>query len=157
MPTILRGNDDFDTAPSLRSRVKVRGVPTQGFGSTNTCVRRWSTLDYWEGTDISQSDSASLGASFTINVDGIYAISYSDNFNAVGTLVITNTNSNLNTTAQPSDVLAMQTTGGANLAGSVSWTGYLPAGTVVRPRTYAPVGGNGTLTASEHFSIVRVA
>jgi hypothetical protein len=133
----------------------VRGA--QGFGSTNTCVRRWSTLDYWEGTDISQTDSASLGASFTINTDGIYAISYSDNFNAVGTLVITNTNNNLNTTASVLDVLVMQTTGGANLAGACNWIGYVPAGTVIRARTYAPVGGNGTLTASEHFSIVRVS
>lgn len=53
-----------------------------GRGSTNTCIRRFTTTLSSSGTAITYADSASLGASFTINAPGLYAISYSDNYSS---------------------------------------------------------------------------
>jgi hypothetical protein len=37
-----------------------------GYGSTNTCIRRFTNLTNSIGSDVLYQDSASLGASFTI-------------------------------------------------------------------------------------------
>lgn len=49
-----------------------------GFGSTNTLIRRFTTTKRNVGTAITYADSATLGASFTIVEAGLYAISYTD-------------------------------------------------------------------------------
>jgi hypothetical protein len=49
-----------------------------GYGSTNTKIRRFTTVQANTGTAITYTDSATLGGSFTINEDGVYAISYVD-------------------------------------------------------------------------------
>lgn len=46
-----------------------------GFGSTNTKIRRYTTTQSNVGTAITYADSATLGASFTINEAGIYSFS----------------------------------------------------------------------------------
>jgi hypothetical protein len=48
-----------------------------GYGSTNTKIERFSVTQRNVGTAITYADSASLGASFTINSAGIYAVEYS--------------------------------------------------------------------------------
>jgi hypothetical protein len=50
-----------------------------GLGSTNTAIRRFTTLQSSVGTAITYASSATLGDTFTINEIGIYAISYTDN------------------------------------------------------------------------------
>jgi hypothetical protein len=61
-----------------QSDSSIRVMTGNGFGSTNTSVRRFSsTLDN-VGSSITYADSASLGASFIINEDGVYSFSYSD-------------------------------------------------------------------------------
>lgn len=52
-----------------------------GRGSTNTKIRRF-TNSTTTGTDITYADSATLGATFTINTAGLYAISYWDGYSA---------------------------------------------------------------------------
>jgi hypothetical protein len=52
--------------------------PAAGFGSTNTRIRRFNSAQVNTGTAITYADSATLGGSFTINEDGVYAISYYD-------------------------------------------------------------------------------
>lgn len=49
-----------------------------GHGSTNTKIRIFSNVITNTGSDISYVTSATLGDSFTINKDGIYAINYQD-------------------------------------------------------------------------------
>jgi len=154
MTTVIRGSDNFDTSPSQRSMIQVRYG--NGFGSTNTSVRRWSIGVRVLGTDIYSTDSATLGGSFTIVNDGVYAISYSDQFNTAGGVVISNTNTNLAGLAAYTDILAIQTSGGANQAATASWTGFLQAGTVIRARSYGAVPVAGTTNAAEQFTIVRV-
>lgn len=50
-----------------------------GHGSTNTAIRRYTTTALSVGADITYADSATLGASFTINTTGLYAVFVSDN------------------------------------------------------------------------------
>ena len=49
-----------------------------GLGSVNTYVRRFTTTVRNVGTAITYADSATLGASFTINETGLYSVYYSD-------------------------------------------------------------------------------
>lgn len=59
---------------SVNQSVRVRGQ--NGYGSTNTKIRRFTTTDYTNGSDITYADSATNGASFTINSDGLYSIDF---------------------------------------------------------------------------------
>jgi hypothetical protein len=49
-----------------------------GTGSTGDKIRRFTTTVINTGTAITYADSATDGASFTINEDGIYAVVYAD-------------------------------------------------------------------------------
>ena len=51
---------------------------SNGQGSTNTKIRRFTTTITNVGTAITYADSAANGASFTINETGIYAIHYAE-------------------------------------------------------------------------------
>lgn len=53
-----------------------------GFGSTNTKIRRFTTTFEDLGTAITYADSATLGATFTITEDGFYFYSYVDASNS---------------------------------------------------------------------------
>lgn len=53
-------------------------VTGNGKGSTNTNIRRFTTTSVNVGTAITYADSATLGASFTINETGFYSVIYSD-------------------------------------------------------------------------------
>lgn len=67
-----------------------KGVPTpspdevyvvggdNGYGSTNTTIRRYTTVVKQLGASITYKDDAILGGSFTINDDGLYAITMMD-------------------------------------------------------------------------------
>lgn len=131
-----------------------------GHGSTNTMIRRFTNTVLNQGSDITYADSATLGASFTINTNGVYAISYGDTCNSADISGIS-----LNTT-QPtvaiylltnaSEALAMGVgTNGVSTATSCSWTGYLPAGSVVRAHTSG--AATGLYPAATRFTITRVA
>lgn len=51
-------------------------------GSLSTRIRRFTTVDTWEGTSIMYADSATLGGTFTITKAGWYAMNYLEAFNA---------------------------------------------------------------------------
>lgn len=57
---------------------EVKVTTGNGYGSTNTKIRRFSVTEINVGSAITYADSAGNGASFTINDAGIYAICYSD-------------------------------------------------------------------------------
>lgn len=58
-----------------------------GSGSTNTGVRRFTNTRKSTGSAITYADSATNGASFTINEDGLYTVNYWDN-NTVSDILI---------------------------------------------------------------------
>src|SRR5574343_66244 len=77
----------------------VRLNTANGYGSTNTKIRRFTNVVTNQGSDITYTDSATLGASFTINTAGVYAVSYGDQFSGTASMGLS-----LNTTAPTSHV-----------------------------------------------------
>lgn len=136
----------------------VRLNTANGYGSTNTMIRRFTNVVTNQGTDITYADSATLGASFTINTNGVYAISYNDQFTGVAQMALT-----LNTvtpTSNPascalSEILAACYGTAANVPSAISVTAYLSAGAVVRAHT--DNSASGTTVALCQFTITRVA
>ena len=157
-PTLLKPSK-LDAAAVVSM---VRLNTANGYGSTNTKIRRFTNVVTNQGTDITYNSGteATLGASFTINTNGIYAVNYSDQFSAACTSGLT-----LNTT-QPalgigaagqvaSEILDANTAAAAGYAAKSGWTGYLSAGSVIRPQTDGvSTGANTWLT---QFTIARVA
>lgn len=140
----------------LQSMVRVNTA--NGYGSTNTNIRRFTTTVESVGTDITYADSATLGASFTINTAGVYAISYTDTFNAAGSAGVSKN------TTQPStgvaaitaaDRLAVCTTAAADFSATIATTVYLSAGSVLRP--HVQIATTGSAPAISQFTITRIA
>jgi hypothetical protein len=118
----------------------VRVDTANGFGSTATMIRRFSTIREVKGTAITYADSATNGASFTINEAGIYHISYMEYQTGAGTIGISLNSTNLTTQVGPlsittnNEVLAA-ITNASSYDSPVSWSGYLNVGDVIRPHT----------------------
>jgi len=56
----------------------IEAVTANGYGTTNTTIKRFTTLNLNVGSDITYACTNALGASATINTDGIYTIDYED-------------------------------------------------------------------------------
>lgn len=146
-----------DGLPVVPPKSMVRLNTANGYGSTNTKIRRFTTPVTNQGTDITYADSITLGASFTINTNGVYAISYTDNFNTASSTNGISLNSNQLTTnisgITVSNILAMNTAPTANFLAHCGATLYLNAGDVIRPHDEGtPVG-----TSPVIFTITRVS
>ena len=109
-----------------------------GYGSTNTKVRRLTTAMINTGTAITYADSATLGASFTINETGIYSI-YRTDGNAAGSSQI---GLSLNSAALTTSILSVAIANRLGAAGPNGSTAGSPAisisrrfvnGDVIRP------------------------
>jgi hypothetical protein len=129
-----------------------------GQGSTNTAIHRFLTTVTNQGSDITYADSATLGGSFTINTSGIYSASFSG-AGSVGTYQGITLNSTQLSTAisaltNVSEVLAIGYSSGGNNTVSTSWTGYLPATSIVRAQGAVSASLS---TPAAQFTIVRVS
>lgn len=134
----------------------VRLLSTNGYGSTNTVIRRFLTVDTNQGSDIAYADSATLGAYFTINTAGVYAISYTDSFSVTADMGLSVNSSQLTTginSITAANRLSNNQTGEANFQGYVGATKYFSAGDVVRAHTGGTSSG---ATNSSSLTIVRV-
>lgn len=160
----------WDASASAHKKVKLNKIgaavgnsmvrlnTANGYGSTNTKIRRFTNTVTNTGSDITYADSATLGASFTINTNGVYAISYGDTFATAQHIGISlNTSApTTNLDAIPvSEVLSEITTAGGASAGAASWVGYLPAGSVVRAHNAGAAVSSPA--NSVQFTITRVA
>jgi len=132
----------------------VRCKTHNGYGSTNTRIPRFTTTITNQGSDITYTDSATLGASFTINTTGVYAI----NFNmSCGTgsfwacLTLNETSFTLPANSVPDTEYLGIASNGIYSPSNVSCTLYLPAGSVIRPH------GDGNTYGAFMFTIQRVA
>lgn len=143
-------------SPPKQSEVRLN--TDNGYGSTNTKIRRFSAISVNTGTDITYADSSTNGASFTINTDGYYTISYSDTFSGISAFGITLNSTELTTNVadiDADDLLAITTTWGDSAQSNVSWTGFLSSGDVIRAHANA-IGASSTAADNVKFSIVRV-
>jgi len=140
-----------------RSMIRVTGG--NGHGSTNTKIRRMVTTLESIGSAITYTDSATLGASFLINEDGIYSISYLE----VGGTTLQygiSLNSNQLTTdiASINNINRLQAaynSSGVVVVAPASYTGFMKAGDVIRPHTNGSPSGTGD--AETCFVITKVS
>lgn len=128
-----------------------------GFGSTNTRIRRFTNSVVNTGSDITYADSATLGATFTINQDGIYAIDAVDSNTAAAFKHGISVNSNQLTTdigiITASHRLGFAHTSAANFFTQVSAVARLSSGDVVR--AHSQTGTNGA-TSGVMFRITQL-
>jgi hypothetical protein len=143
-------------SPQPRSTVQVNSG--NGHGSTNTKIRRFTTTLKNIGTAITYADSATNGATFSINEDGVYAISYVDTYSAGGANFGISVNSNQLTTnvATITDshlvILNESSTNAKNIA---SATVPLTVGDIVRAHTDG--NPNGSTNINSRFIITQVS
>lgn len=125
-----------------------------GYGSTKTKFRRFSVTAQNVGSSITYSDSATDGASFTINDTGIYAMYYQDTSQDIHGI----TRNYSAGTSSPSAVAAADTMAVSSTTGSavksVSRVAKLTAGDVIRAHSNAV---STDTTDDVQFSIIRVA
>lgn len=131
------------------SSIQVSGA--NGFGSTNTLYRRFSSVVQNIGSDIIYTDSSTDGASFTVMSSGIYHISYSETSTA-------NTNSmdiriHVDSSLVATDNQVYATASTAQKYASTSFSAYLVAGQVVTARVANAANNNGTYC---YFAISKV-
>lgn len=144
---------------SLTSRGMVRLNTANGYGSTNTKIHRFTNTVTNQGADITYTDSATLGASFTINNSGVYSISFSCSLSGSGlttglSLDTTTPTTNIFSCAV-GEILTCETNGVANGVISSTWIGYLPATSVVRP--HGDGSAIGESVNAVQFTISRVS
>jgi len=135
----------------------VRLNTANGYGSTNTKIRRFTTTVNSAGVDITYADSATLGGTFTINTNGVYSVSYCDQFTAAATLGLSIDSTQLTTNIQSVtavNVLSICTTTGGNVAEVASATFYAAAASVVRAHTDGVAAG--VTSGGTQFTIARV-
>lgn len=139
-------------------RNEVRLSTSNGNGSTNTKIPRYTNVDVNVGSSITYADSATLGNSFTINSDGEYcmdvtcsasaneaACGFTRNESGVGTTIIYNIAAPTRLTHAFIGTVAGVTTGV-----SAHWCGFLASGDVIRAH------GNGAATASAAYDQVSI-
>lgn len=135
----------------------VRLNTANGYGSTNTVIRRFTNTVTNQGTDITYADSATLGATFTINTGGVYAISYSDSFNVAQQIGVS-LNSNQLTTGLAditvTNIVCIAVTSGTNFASCVSNSIRLSQGDIIRAHTAGDP--TGAKTSETLFTITRI-
>jgi hypothetical protein len=130
-----------------------------GHGSTNTKRRRFTTTKESTGTAITYADSATLGASFTINEDGHYEIYYYDSQTAGGATFGVTLNNAQPTTAitvvTGNDRLLIGTAPSSNAPSPVTRIIKLVSTDVI----YAHTDGlcNTTTEGTAYFSIRKVS
>lgn len=132
-----------------------------GFGSTNTKIRRFTNVTTNFGSDIIYADSATLGASFTVTTDGVYNVSYTDGYASATNFYagITVNSTELTTNVQSLVTISTRKAISFILNGDMqcnSWEGYLTAGSVIRPHTNGVAGtatNLATMTVSKQGRI----
>ena len=126
-----------------------------GHGTTNTVIRRFTTAMTNIGTAITYADSATLGATLTINETGLYSIYYSDVTGSATRQFGASVNSSQLTIAidliTVANRLAITTNPAVDLFASLSRVVRLTAGDVIRPHT----AGFHNYTSSIVFFAIR--
>lgn len=142
-----------------RSEVRLHtGNGHGGSSSGETKVRNFSTTLLNVGTAITYTArTATAGDKFTINEDGVYAISHTD-LNSGGTL---NLGISLNSSQLTTSIQTITTADALCFAKSpsasesvVAWCGYLRTGDVIRAHGD---GGASSASTSARFDIVKVS
>lgn len=129
----------------------VRVSDGNGYGLTNTTIRRFNVLEEERGTGVTWVDSSQLGATFTINKAGYCTISYADVFTGAANFGISKNSTQLTTSIQnitANDALVISTADTANFSEAVSTSVWLEAGDVIRAHGDATTGSGSDTRSS---------
>jgi len=137
----LTASNMFQSGVVQEADSSIRVDTINGFGSSSTAIRRFLNQIESTGSDIVYVDSPTKGASFTVQSDGVYSISYTDATNNVGGIIILKnptypvTGTYTATLASfKNNVLANSFNSYTNNSDTnISWTGELSAGDVIVP------------------------
>ena len=138
----------------------IRVNTTNGYGITNTFIRRFLNIVLSQGSDITYADSAANGGSFTINTSGVYAISYSDNIGVALFAGISLNSNQLSTNIQSINAVNIVAIAlGSNTTNTGTHCGatiYLQASDVLRAHL-STNGAVGSFPSNAQFIVTRVA
>jgi hypothetical protein len=146
-------NAQSSTPPCLDSEVSVD--TGNAYGSTGVKIRRFANVDTNVGSDITYVDSATDGASFTINTNGIYAITYADG-SVTDNLAISLNASTTTSASSLSGTNRLCLVSATNTAESCSVTLILSAGDVIRPHRSTGGSSYSDNDTSARFIITRL-
>ena len=156
------GNVVLSASPTFTGNVTtplsyIRVNTANGYGSTNTRIRRFTNIVNNIGTDITYADSATLGGTFTINTNGVYSVSFSDQFTVANDMGVSINSTQLSTnisSVNVADILTAATTGGASYGAATSAVFYAATASVIRAHN----AGSATGAAPNEcqFTIARV-
>jgi hypothetical protein len=135
----------------------VRLNTANGYGSTNTKIRRFTNIVNNVGTDITYADSATLGGTFTINTTGVYSVNYSDQLTTAIEMGVSINSTQLTTSIyliNVADILTCSTTPMNSYASTSSAIFYAASGAVIRAHTTG--GTTGGQPNMCQFTIARV-
>lgn len=131
----------------------LRLAGANGYGSTFTVGRRFTSVIEQKGDGFVYSDSPTLGTTITITEDGFYSFSYTDAFTTSAQMGLT-LNYAINgspSTVPNANLIAATYTNTNTFAENVAWSGPLVAGDVIRPITDG-TANNGIC----RFNVARV-
>lgn len=135
-----------------------RAITPAGNGSTNTRIRRWTTVKSTDPLNVQYNASTTLGDSFTILVAGVYSISWSDANTAAtacGLMLNDSAPSSTVGASTADQVLAAMTSSATTGWGmNMSWTGYLDAGAILTCKADNAGVNEGVIKSS--INITRV-
>lgn len=131
------------------TKSEVRYETGAGYGTTNTFIRNFGTAAISTGTAVTGALSATNGASFTVNITGVYCVTYHE---PAGTIQLHISKNAASLIAAPAvgDRLASAP---AASTGTISFTGTIVAGTVLRAH---PQTTGLTSTTGAYFQIVKL-
>jgi hypothetical protein len=142
------------TVPNNRVRVHTGN----GYGSTNTKIRRYTTTFENTGSAITYADSATAGGSFTINFAGVYGFSLVDIFSLTGKYAGISVNSNQLTTNIESITAAhRRAVIQASTADVFCLSGFLDLSASDVVRVHTDVDPAGTSEAMSAFQLILLA
>lgn len=139
----------------VQERSSVWVYTFNGYGSTNTKIVRFASTVVNTGSAITYADSATLGASFTINEVGLYTATYWESFDTDGGFGISLNSSQLTTAISSitiSDIAVIGRTVAIGKGTSVTVCLSLRPGDVLRPHT----NGDGHSGSLQGFVITKV-
>jgi hypothetical protein len=151
MSSVIRGDDNLDSATVSKefsqSRIYVDGAVT-GLPSTNTRIARFANTVQSIGSDITYTDSASLGGKFVINTAGVYNVAYTAVFASASWFGIsvnsTQLSTLINSITPPENRIAVSFTSALNVVNQCSVSYRFAAGDIVR----AHINNVGVTTAT---------
>lgn len=142
----------------VRVLSRVKHETAAGYGSTNTKISRIETSIVATGNAITAATSATNGNSYTINQKGVYSISFGELGNAATINFGISVNSaelttNIQSITAANRLIQMAIVSSGN-GGTITWTGVLAAGDVIRPHTD---GGAQTANDFVFFDIRKIS